>query len=473
MTFIPSNILVFLTVQLFLALPSAPNPTATLPPRFDADYPTMSLKKIISLAKSNNLDLQLIRQRIVQAELFRAKAWAILKPQLAIQGIYTHNDIEVSFDPGRGFRSLLNSLPEPFRSQLSKGIKKSEPIVISPRDQFAFQLQLRWAFLNLQSIPLLKIAYLSVDQVKSSAIHLQSEILFAVLRAYYGVLLADGIVNIARRSWLSAQNHLKLMRARYSAGVVPKLFVTRAQLEVAKARKNWINAQNGLKTAKLAIALLLNKPDLKFRPLLPPPPQKPSGSPKEWLHTALRHRPDLKAARLAVSSAQQGIFQAWSQFAPVVSLVGTWRGSNSKGFSSRYTQWSISLVAQLNLYSGGTRYLAVKEANSKLLQAKIQMAKTLQKIRNEISRAQIDLLNAESSIAVARRQLQLAEETFRLTEERYKNGVATPIEVSDTLTALSAARISFLREKLNRDIAVFSLLKSLGLFLKYIEKYSK
>jgi outer membrane protein TolC len=388
------------------------------------------------MTKRQNLDLRIFRQRLVQAELARAKSWSILKPQLSLQASYTRNDNETAFGD----------------------------IVLNPQNQLAVQMQLQWAFLNLASIPLIQMAHLSVNQLGHASKQLKREILYGTARAYYGVLLADGLMQISRQTWKNAKEHLRISQARLKAGVTPELAVTRAQLDLAKAWQSWIQAENGLRNARLALALLLNKPSFKMRPVRPAAPTLPSGSLKDWRKQAMSRREEVKSARLAVNIAKKGATQKWMAYLPTLAAVGQIQGSNAGGFNNRNFQWSVTVVARMNLYSGGTRHLELREAYSKVLQAKLEMAKATRKVDNEVTQAYIGLGNAKIALQVAKKQLKLAKRSFELTEARYKTGVATPVEVSDALTALQSARIATLREELNFELAILQLRRAVGLF---------
>lgn len=415
-----------------------------LPPRFDNSYARTNIENVYKQLGRNNLDLRILRERVIQSEIARAKAWSIIKPQLSLQGSYTRNEVEAAFN---------NPLT-------------GDNIVITPQNQLAFQLQLQWAFLNFQSIPVLQIAYMAVEQVGHTAKQVRREVTFAAARAYYGILLADGLVDITRRSWEASREHLRISIARYNAGVAPELLVTRAQLDLAVARQNWIQAQNGLRNARLAMALLLNRKSFPFRPQRPAPPQLPAGGLSEWMHQARMKRPELQASRIAVRIASKQITSVWMKFLPTVAVLGKFSGINAAGFAGQTTQWSVTLAATLNIYSGGTRYLELKEAHSKYRQARLELAKSRRSIGNEIRQGNIALRNAKVALQVARKQLGLARRSYQLTQERYKTGVATPVEVTDALTALRSAEIRVLQETLNREVAILTVRRAIGVFRK-------
>ncbi len=106
----------------------------------------------------------------------------------------------------------------------------------------------------------------------------------------------------------------------------------------------------------------------------------------------------------------------------------------------------------------------LKDAHSKYRQARLEYAKNRRQILNEISRGKLALQNAKVALQVAQKQLGLARRSYQLTQERYKTGVATPVEVSDALTALRSSEIGVLREALNQELSILSIQRAVGLF---------
>ena len=435
-----------------------------LPPRFGANQKVVTLAEVFKMAKKVNLDLRILKERLVQAELIKAKTWAMLKPNLNLSGSYTRNQQAVSFNPAASIIGLANALPEPIKSQILAGTKDAQETELTPLNQLGLQLQMRWAFLNFRAIPLLRIAYMSVDQVKESAKQLRREVMFGIARAYYGVLLTDGLVDISRETLSNAREHLTLAEARYQAGTANSLVVTRAKLEVIKAQRSLIQARNGLRNAKLAVALLLNKPTFSFRPQRPSRPILPSGSPKAWVRKAERHLPELKAAKMAVNIADNRISEVWLQFLPTVALVGSLQATNATGFAGQNTTWSVSLQGQIALYDGGTRFALLQENFSKRRQAKLEYLQARRKAQNNILASYLSLNDAKATLKVAKQQLVLAKRSYKLTQERFKTGVATPVEVTDAQIAYNSAQVSLLRETLNLEVAVLTLQRAMGTF---------
>ncbi len=440
-----------------------------LRPRKDANDPELELLKVYELVRKENLDLKILRERMVQAELIRYKTWALLKPQISAAGNYTRNQVEAAFSSGASFGPLLKlfdgfPIPAETKKQL-EDLANAPPTIITPIDQLVFQLQMNWQFFNLRAIPLLQAAYLSVDQIAENLKQARREIMFAATRAYYSVLLTDGLVDIARQTLQNAEERLQIAKARYLAGVTPSLTVTRAELDVVSAQQQLIQSETGLRNTKLALALLLNKRDMRFRPKRPAPPSEMTDKLETWMGQAKQLREEVKAARFAVQVAEKNVTEVWLRYIPTIALATSLRVGNFRAFGTdQNATWSVSLSASLNLYEGGTRYAALQENESKLREARLNLAKTNRQVENDVSTALLAVQNSQASIETARQQVVLAERSYNLTEERYKTGVATPLEVSDANNTLNSARINLLRETLNLEVANLSLKRAIGSF---------
>ena len=102
--------------------------------------------------------------------------------------------------------------------------------------------------------------------------------------------------------------------------------------------------------------------------------------------------------------------------------------------------WKISLVAQWTLYDGGKAKARRDEALAlagELLQRVEDMKRS---VDLEVSIATLDLRSALQRLEVARSQVALAEEDYRMAEARYSAQVGTNIDVHDARVALSRSR---------------------------------
>ncbi len=68
-------------------------------------------------------------------------------------------------------------------------------------------------------------------------------------QAYLSVLIADAVSDVQREALSTAQAHLEQVQNRYDAGVVNRLELLRAQVEVSNVEPRVIEAEQGIETA--------------------------------------------------------------------------------------------------------------------------------------------------------------------------------------------------------------------------------
>lgn len=403
---------------------------------------TASLAQVLGMAQKSNVDLQLLRKRLKLAEIARARAWVALRPTFGATASYTRNQVPVEFNGA----------------------------TITPQNQLDFNLQMNWTFLNLQIIPGINAANMQAKQTKEQARQTKRELYFSVVRGYYNILLTQGSVDIAKRSLGLAQQTLETAKTRVKAGVATPINEAQARLDVARARQQWQGSQNSLRNARLAMALLLGRPTFDYRAARPAAPILPNGQSNDWLLEARRRRSELKSSKLAVSVARQNTQKAWMQYLPTGGLTGGARVTNATGFAGQNVQWNLGVSLNWQIYGGGARALAVKEAHTRYQQSMLELKKMQQKIDNEVRTAAVNLQNARQAATLAQRNASLAKQTYDLQKQRYKSGLATPLDVSNAMNGLFSAEVTYLRERLNQELAVLGVRRVVGVFAPQMKK---
>ena len=84
----------------------------------------------------------------------------------------------------------------------------------------------------------------------------QDEVIVSVKKAYYSVLLADEVVNLAKMNLSLAQDNLKNTEAMFNAGVVPEYDYVRAKVQVQNLIPELQQTENSYILAKNLLKLL-------------------------------------------------------------------------------------------------------------------------------------------------------------------------------------------------------------------------
>ena len=298
---------------------------------------------------------------------------------------------------------------------------------------------------DLENVSLSLHAELASDYFQLRALDSEEELLNSTVSAY--------------------QKALELTQNRYKGGVVSQVDVAQAQTQLETTQAQAIDL--GVQRAQFehAIAVLTGQPASSFT-LAPAavslvPPVIPAGVPSELLE----RRPDIAGneRRMAAANAQIGIARA--AYFPTITLSG------SGGFeSTSITTWfngpsgfiTAGASALETLFDAGRRRAISDQAKTAFDQSAANYQGSVLSAFQEVedNLAALRLLEGEAKTQDA--AVASAQQSLSLSNNRYKGGVATYLEVITAQSiALSDQRVA-VEIAGRRMTAAVSLIKALG-----------
>jgi outer membrane protein len=291
----------------------------------------------------------------------------------------------------------------------------------------------------------------------------EQELIFTVKKAYYVVLQTRQSRETLNEAVKSMENHLREAQLYYEAGMVPQLDVMRAEVKLADLRQKQLMVNNGLETAQVYLDFVLGVDQGNRYELVDQMEYTPYGKDLEAAkQTALENRSELKAIRTKVQMAEEAVTVVKSGNKPIVALVAEGGEKTTRPFNSDDLDLSLSLVATLKLTDGGMVKNRIAEAEKVVRQAKTGEEQLTRAIKLEVEQAYRNLQNALETIAVARKVLNQAQETVRMAEVSYKEGLSTSLERIDAETGLTQAKNNYNQAVSNYQIALAQLEKAIG-----------
>ena len=148
-------------------------------------------------------------------------------------------------------------------------------------------------------------------------------------------------------------------------------------------------------------------------------------------------------------------------------LVGNYSrfGDNPSVSGSDYKDsesWYVMAVASWNFWEWGKTKFRVDASKAKENQA-LEASKELNdQITLEIKNAYLILQETESQIVVWQKVIEQAEENFRISEERYKERVATSTEVLEAQTLLTKAKSEYANALGDYNVNYAKLQRAMG-----------
>jgi len=284
--------------------------------------------------------------------------------------------------------------------------------------------------------------------------------------SYFQLRALDSQKRLLGEAVAAYQKNLELTQNRYKAGVVSRLDIATAETQLNGARAQYVDV--GVQRAQLehAIAVLLGVPasgfSLEAAELSPAAPPVPSaGVPADLLE----RRPDVAGAerRMAAANAQIGVAKA--AFFPTATLNGTYgyqTANPSVWFNAPSNFWSLGLGFALTLFDAGRRSAVSDQAIAQYEQTVAQYRGTVLQAFADVEDNLAALRILEQEAAIQAETVRAAQQTYDITLNQYKAGIANFLQVAITQTALLNAQTTALAIQARRVGASVLLVKALG-----------
>ena len=169
------------------------------------------------------------------------------------------------------------------------------------------------------------------------------------------------------------KEHLRNVQTQFSVGSVAKADVLRSEVALANAEQALVTAENNTKVAMASFNKLVGRPLQSTVVIADAMSYSPvSYQLEQCIDYALQHRPRRLAAEKAVAQAEQGIAIAQAGKKPSVSFDASYTTYDTRASEFDTKQWSVGVMASINLLDGNVTAAQVKTAQARSKQAKYQ-----------------------------------------------------------------------------------------------------
>jgi outer membrane protein len=285
-----------------------------------------------------------------------------------------------------------------------------------------------------------------------------------VVRRYFGAVLAAEALSTAQEAVRSAQADLERARALRSAGLITDADVLSLEVHLAAMREQLIRRQADLEVARAALndALGLSL-DAAHTLVTALTPARLSGTDlAQYEKTAVEQRPETRQAELAVRLASQQTALARTSLLPQLAFRAAFETDRQRFVTRGAANWLAAVSLRWNLFNGFADRQRMREAGLLAERAQAQRREAESQVRLHVRKAHADWTAAQQRIEVARAAITQAEESLRITRNRYENGLATVTDLLRTEIALLEARNRHLAALYDQRVAAAELALAAG-----------
>ncbi|HTR41720.1 MAG TPA: efflux transporter outer membrane subunit [Pseudomonadales bacterium] len=292
---------------------------------------------------------------------------------------------------------------------------------------------------------------------------LQSE----VANNYFTLRELDEEVIIVNNTIGLRHEQVKVVESRYEGGIGSQLEVAQAETELDTTEADAASIARSRDEFENALAILVGANPSEFHLAkntnnwAPLPPEIPAGLPGDLLE----RRPDVAQAERQLASANAKIGVAKAAFFPVLTLTGSGgylSGDVNTLFNWEGHTWSFGPSVSLPLFAGGRNLAGYKHSKAAYEEAVTVYRQQVLVAFGDVENSLSDIKHLADQFEAQERAVTNSLQAATLSEQRYRSGVVSYIEVVDAnRDALNAERAATQLTGL-RFAASVRLIKALG-----------
>jgi outer membrane protein TolC len=309
-----------------------------------------------------------------------------------------------------------------------------------------------------------RAAELSRDVTGEEGRHTQMDVIAAVIRCWYDALLSAEQLNATGQAMRSAQADLERAQAIRSAGISTDADVLSIRVHLASVRERQIRRAADLDVARAALNDALGLPLDTAHTMTGAltPLNLPAGPLADYEGKALTDRPEAREVRLATSLAENQAAAARGGLLPQVGAHAAFEADRQNFYDRGGANWLVSIGLRWNLFNGFADKARIAESTFALRRSEAERERADSAIRLQVRRAFADLRAADERIEVANASVAEAEESLRITQNRYEAGMSNVTDLLRTETAALEARTRHLAAIRDQRVAAAMLEQAAG-----------
>jgi outer membrane protein len=284
-------------------------------------------------------------------------------------------------------------------------------------------------------------AELTKDIASEQGRHTEMDVIASVIRSYYDALLNAEQFNVTSQAMRSAEADLRRAQAVRSAGMSTDADLLSIRVHLAGVREQEIRRSADLDVARAtlndALGLPLDAAHILTTVLAPL--ALPGEVLADYEASALRERPEARQLKLTTSLAENQAAIARGTLLPQVGVHTAFEADRQRFYDRGGANWLVSIGLRWNLFNGFSDKARIEESKFTLQRSRAEQDRASSAIRLQVRRTYADLRAARQRIEVAQASVAEAQESLRITQNRYESGMNNVTDLLRTETAVLEA----------------------------------
>lgn len=298
----------------------------------------------------------------------------------------------------------------------------------------------------------------------------KAEVMYNVRVAYWTLFKAIEFTKVIDETVEQVKAHLSDVQKMLDQGLATTNDVLKVQVQFSDAQLRQIEAHNNVQLAMVGLNNIMGIPlqtqivlDARWASEVP----VASMELESLIAQATEQRAEARALAYRVKAAEAGITAARSGWWPQVFLSANYyyNRPNQRIQPVRdafKATWDVSVGVSFDIWNWGKTLHQSDQASAHYEETTDALAQVRDAITLEVTQSFLMLHQALERIRVAQQAVQQAEENYRVTNRRFKEGLAQNSDLLDAEVALLHARTNATQARVDFELAGAHLQKAMG-----------
>ena len=299
-----------------------------------------------------------------------------------------------------------------------------------------------------------------------------SELQLAVTTTYWNLYRARRVEQVLAQAVDQISTHLDDIKNFRSQGMATDLDVLKVQTQLSDIQVKHTEAEGNAQIAQMSLNSLIGRPLETFLATVDSPAtdDKLGESGEQvgsYMERAKNRRVEVASAKERLAMQEAAVGAARGGWYPQIALLGNYDYArpNQRIIPPKDAwekSWDIGVSVQWNLWDWFATSSQTSQAQAGLAQTEAMVRQANDAVALEAAQSYFRVTEARKRIDVATVGTKQAEESYRITNERFKQGVSTTTDLLDAEIALLQARLNETQAVVDFVIQKEKLKKAIG-----------
>lgn len=406
----------------------------------------LSLDEAVQLGIQNSKNLKIDAAKIEEAtaDLLEAKNRQL--PELKVSGSYMYLPTKPTVDLKISTGSGGAGGPEVHQVAYASA-NLSVPIYSGGRIKYGIQ----------------SAKYL-VEASKLSTENDKIAIAYNVAQAYNNLFKANQSIKVLEENLTASQKRDETFLKMENNGIIARNDRLKANLQTSNIELQLLEAKNNYNIANINMDLLLGlsettEIEVDQNYIEEGDDVKPVSF---YVNEARENRKDLQALAQQRKAAELGTKAAKAENLPSIAFTGGYVAADIPKFLTVYNAVNVGIGVSYNLSNIWKENSSLKQSKAREMQLAATDELLNDNIKLDVNREYQNTDYSKKRISVFEKSAEQANENYRITKNKYDNGLATMTELLDADAAQIAANVGVINAKADAALAYRKLLQTTG-----------